>query len=139
LTPALSGYQHQLEGIHARMAEIRSALGKKTPATTRPKRKMSAAGRARIAAAQRASWAASKKQAAPAKPKRRLSAAGRAAIVAATEKRWEAVRAAKVQPKAAAAAKRSARKAKPAPRQKAAAKKVAAEPAPAPVPQAAGE
>ena len=97
LSAALVGYQHQLEGIQARIAEIRSVLGLKAPANARPKWTMSAAGRARIAAAQRARWAASKKQAAPKreKPKRRLSAAGRAAIVAATKKRWAAVRAAK--------------------------------------------
>ena len=95
LSAALAGYQHQLAGIHARMAEIRSALGVKGPARATPNRTMSAAGRASIAAAQRARWAASKKQAAAAKPKPRLSAAGRAAIVAATKKRWAAVRAAK--------------------------------------------
>ena len=99
LTAAVAGYQHQLEGVQARMAEIRSALGVKGPSSAMPTRKISAAGRARMAAAQRARWAASKKQAAPAskpaKATRRLSAAGRAAIVAATKKRWAAVRAAK--------------------------------------------
>jgi hypothetical protein len=104
LEAALVGYQEQLDSIHARMAEIRSALGGKAPATTgaaptaSPKRRISAAGRARMAAAQRKRWAESRQQAGPskpAKPKRRLSAAGRAAIVAATKKRWAAIRAEK--------------------------------------------
>jgi hypothetical protein len=104
LQAALVGCQHQIDDIQARMAEIRGALGVKTPTkagagpTGKPRRKISAAGRARIAAAQRKRWAESRPQAKrsqPAKPKRRLSAAGRAAIVAATKKRWAAVRAEK--------------------------------------------
>jgi hypothetical protein len=104
LQAALVGCQHQIEAIHARMAEIRGALGEKARAkdgaapTAGPKRKMSAAGRARIAAAQHKRWAESERQAKPEKPvkaKRRLSAEGRAAIVAATKKRWAALRAEK--------------------------------------------
>jgi hypothetical protein len=86
-------------------AEIRGALGEKAPRkagaapTAKLRRKISAAGRARIAAAQRKRWAESrpKSKAAskPVKSKRRLSAAGRAAIIAATKKRWAAVRAEK--------------------------------------------
>jgi len=103
LQAALVGCQHQIDDIQARMAEIRAALGVKTPRkagapTDRPRRKISAAGRARIAAAQRKRWAESRPQAKaekPAKPKRRLSAAGRAAIIAATKKRWAALRAEK--------------------------------------------
>jgi hypothetical protein len=61
------------------------------------RRTMSAAGRARVAAAQKARWAALKKQQAqpahPTKPKKRkMSAAGLKAIRAATKKRWEAYR-----------------------------------------------
>lgn len=148
LKAALVGYQHQLDGIHARMAEIRSALGRNAPAnaiaaaTARPTRRISAAGRARIAAAQRKRWAESRRQAGPSqpvKPKRRLSAAGRAAIVAATKKRWAAVRAANAS--AAAAAKQSPkhRAPKQAPGKKATVRKGGAKPAPAPVPQTAGE
>jgi hypothetical protein len=107
LQAALAGYQQQMDAINTRMAEIRSILGGKAPApagsttTGKPRRKISAAGRARIAAAQRKRWAGSRgpakaaKPSKPAKAKRRLSAAGRAAIVAATKKRWAAVRAAK--------------------------------------------
>ena len=97
LRAALVGCQHQIDDIQARMAEIRGALGVKTKAkagapTVTTRRKISAAGRARIAAAQRKRWAESRPQARPVKAKRRLSAAGRAAIVAATKKRWDAVR-----------------------------------------------
>lgn len=59
-------------------------------------RKMSAAGRRRIAAAQRARWAKAKGEATAAdyeqpvvrKKRRKMSAAGRAAIAAAQKKRW---------------------------------------------------
>jgi hypothetical protein len=61
-------------------------------ATPKKKRKMSAAGRARIRAAQKARWAENKKaksKAAPArKPKRQMSAAARAKISAAQKIRW---------------------------------------------------
>ena len=62
---------------------------------------MSAEGRARIAAAQKARWAKAKvlKTAAPAsaeKPaKRKMSAAGRARIIAAQKARWAKVKAGK--------------------------------------------
>src|ERR1035437_3388933 len=69
------------------------------PATAK-KRRMSAAGRRRIALAQKKRWAAlkadQKRKQAPAaqtQPKKRvISAAGRARIVAATKKRWAAWR-----------------------------------------------
>jgi hypothetical protein len=72
LQAALAGYQQQLEHIEAKMAEVRrllragSATAKSTAsakaeparAGRRPrKHRMSAEGRARIAAAQRARWA----------------------------------------------------------------------------------
>ena len=56
-------------------------------------RKMSAAARARIGAAQKARWAKVKGQAP--RPKRKMSAAGRARIVAAQKARWAKMRAAK--------------------------------------------
>ena len=68
---------------------------------TKRKRKMSAAGRAAIAAGARARWAkvkAAKGASTPkavAKPKRRLSAAGKARIIAATKARWAKFYAAK--------------------------------------------
>jgi hypothetical protein len=67
------------------------------PAKGGRKRKMSAAGRAAIAAAARARWAKLKGTTTAAKParKRKMSAAGRAAISAAAKARWAKLRAAK--------------------------------------------
>jgi hypothetical protein len=64
------------------------------PAEPARKRKMSAAAKARISAAQKALWAERKKAAAPGKatpsPKKKggISAAGRARIIAGTKARW---------------------------------------------------
>ena len=72
LQAALVGYQRQLEEIQAKMSELRRRLGTRTNGSiavktvrTQPRRKhrMSAEGRARIAAAQRARWAKAKKSA----------------------------------------------------------------------------
>jgi hypothetical protein len=100
LAAALIGYKTELSKIDAKMAELRAQL-RDSPATNgtgRTARKsggMSAAGRRRIAAAQRKRWAALKNaKAETAKPKRKISAAGRAAIVKAVKARWAAVRAA---------------------------------------------
>ena len=108
LEMAIVGYQSQLGGILAKIADIKAQLGQSGPG--RPKaaatatdqaaprrRTISKAGRARIAAAQRARWAAQKKQQAqpaqPVKPKKRkFSAAGLKAIREATKKRWAAYR-----------------------------------------------
>src|SRR5205809_4453905 len=73
-------------------AAICGGTGRSTAAPTVPKKRtMSAAGRRRVAAAQRKRWAELKKaQTEKAKPvkKRKLSAAGRKRIIAATKKRW---------------------------------------------------
>ena len=74
LAAALVGYQHQLNEIQSKIAEIRGKLGKgpavrstrpAAPIAAREKhrktRRMSAEGRARIAEAQRARWAKVKK------------------------------------------------------------------------------
>jgi tape measure domain-containing protein len=72
LEAALVGYQQHLQQIEAKMAELRRMLGqaptavraaKRTPkaAARKQKHRMSAEGRARIAAAQRARWAKVKK------------------------------------------------------------------------------
>ena len=115
LEMAIVGYQSEIERVSARIADIKAQLAQRGPG--RPKatvaaatvvtatdqaapanrRTISKAGRARIAAAQRARWATQKKQQAqpaqPAKPtKRKLSAAGKRAIIAATKKRWVAYR-----------------------------------------------
>jgi hypothetical protein len=110
LAAAIEGFEAQKKHIDTQIAEIRQKLGggssaepAATPGPGRKRRKMSAAGRKRIAEAQRKRWAASRKgSAAPAKaakpetqkPKRKLSAAGRKRIIEATKKRWAAVRAA---------------------------------------------
>jgi hypothetical protein len=108
LTAAIEGLEAQKQRIDAHIAEIRQRLtgGSAGPAATpepgRKRRKVSAAGRKRMAEAQRKRWAAKKRSgAAPAvsksesgKPKRKLSAAGRKRIVEATKKRWALVRAA---------------------------------------------
>ena len=77
-------------------AEIRAVAGSKR----RGRRKMSAAAREKIAAAQRARWAKQKGTAAPAsvvKTKRKggMSEAGRARIAAAQKARWAKVKAGK--------------------------------------------
>jgi hypothetical protein len=59
----------------------------------RAKRKMSAAGRARIAAAQRARWA-KVKGAKPKVAKRKMSAAAKARLAAAARRRWAKAKAA---------------------------------------------
>jgi hypothetical protein len=103
---AILGYQSEVEKLSAKIADIKEQLGHRGPgrpkaaATTtvqaapQKRRTISKAGRASIAAAQRARWAAQKRQQAqPAKPKKRkMSAAGLKAIREATQKRWAAYR-----------------------------------------------
>ena len=100
---AISGFEEQRRRLDEQIAELRGmrtgATQTAPPASGPPRRKMSAAGRKAIAAAQRKRWAALKgdaaaPEAAPKKAKRKLSAAGRAAIVAALKKRWAAKKAA---------------------------------------------
>jgi hypothetical protein len=112
LEMAIIGYQSEVQRISAKIADIKAQLGQPGPGWPKatvasatatdqaaaPKRHtISKAGRARVAAAQRARWAAQKRQPAqPAKPKKRkLSAAGLKAIREATKKRWAAYRKAK--------------------------------------------
>ena len=108
LQAALIGLGAQRQRIDGQITEIRRLLGSNprsapvsTPeAASRRKRTMSAAARARIAAAQRKRWADSKAASAPAAPKkavrkRKLSAAGRKAIAEAAKRRWAALREAK--------------------------------------------
>jgi len=102
----------QIESLQAELASVFSGLSAaiapasasaKSNVTKSPRKKgkMSAAGRARIIAAQKARWA--KVKAAPivepvaAKPKKKkgqMSAAGRANIIAAQKARWAKVKAA---------------------------------------------
>ena len=124
LAMALVGYEAEKAKIDEAIREIRSQIGQRGPgrpatgATTPPKWRLSAAARARIAAAQRKRWAAIKKaQAESAKPKRKLSAAARKSIGDAARKRWAAVRKAaakKTKPGAKKTAKAVAKPAEPA-------------------------
>ena len=59
------------------------------------RKKMSAAGRRAIAAAQKARWAKVKTAAKPAKKRKKMSAAGRARIAAFQKARWAKIKAAK--------------------------------------------
>src|SRR5215467_5014928 len=85
LNAALIGYQKELERIQGKIAELHKQLGKRPAASSQAdsrrarKHHVSAAGRARIAAAQRKRWAAAKRAAAP--KKRKLTAEQRAALV----------------------------------------------------------
>ena len=104
---AILGFEQQKRHLDAQIAELRAmrnggsqnAGSETATASVRPRRRMSAAGRKAIAAAQRKRWAALKDGAAPEKAakrtKRKLSPEGRAAIVAALKKRWAAKKAAK--------------------------------------------
>jgi hypothetical protein len=85
--------KQEIEGLEKELGQI---LGDEPPAA-RPaprsrKRKMSAAAKARISAAQKARWAERKQAVAPAKvtprKKRIISPAGRARIIAGTKARW---------------------------------------------------
>ncbi len=85
----------ELQGISAALAAFGNTYGKQTGT-----RRLSAAARARIGAAQRARWAkvrASKSTGrnGTATPKRTMSAAARKRIAAAQRARWAKVRAAK--------------------------------------------
>ena len=86
----------KIEALNNKLASILGAPAS-TPAKARKKRGMSAAGRAAVAAAQKARWAKIKGgkpiAKAPAK-KRKMSAAGRARISAAAKARWAKAKAA---------------------------------------------
>jgi len=135
---AIAGFEQQKLRIDAQISELRAMLdgsarepASTTVPTSRKRRKMSAEGRARIAAAQKARWAKVRGEfepvkAEPAKPKRRLSAAGRRNIVAALKKRWAAKRTEAAGKSKPAATKKSA----PA-RKKVVVKKAAVKAAPA--------
>jgi len=87
--------KEQIENLEVELAAI---AGNATPTVevVRKRRGMSAAGRARIAAAQRARWAKLKGTNHEEAPKRRkkMSAAGRAKIAAAARARWAKAKAA---------------------------------------------
>ena len=91
--------------IKDKIQSLENELGRILGASIKPvaavapkkKRKMSAAGRAKIAAAARARWAKFKGRKSVAKPikkaRRKMSAAGRAKIAAAARARWKTAKA----------------------------------------------
>jgi hypothetical protein len=98
---AIAGFEQQKKRLDAQIAELRQMLNPSATDGSAPTpvgRRMSAAARGRIAAAQRKRLAEARKQAgatsAPtaARKKRRLSAAGQKAIIEATKRRWAAFR-----------------------------------------------
>ena len=87
------------ERIDALQEKLSQLLGAPEPAPVivtgkRKRKKISAAGIARIRAAQKARWAAIKKGNAAPKRKRKVSAAGRAKLAALARARWAKVKAA---------------------------------------------
>jgi hypothetical protein len=83
---------NQLQGISAALSAFSATYGKPNGA----RGKMSAAGRARMAEAQRQRWAKVKAKNAVATPKKRMmSAAARMKIAAAQRLRWAKVKAGK--------------------------------------------
>ena len=96
----------QIDALNAELAQLLgspAAASVAVPGKRGPKKGgMSAAGRARIAEAQRRRWAKTKGESPaepaadkPAKKKRKMSAAGRAAIIAAQKARWAKAKALK--------------------------------------------
>ncbi len=86
--------KRQIASLETKLERILGGRPQARLGRPRKKRKfrMSAAGRARIVAAQKARWAKVKGKSA--KPKRRMSAAGRARIAAAARARWAKAKAA---------------------------------------------
>jgi hypothetical protein len=77
----------QLNGLNAALAAFGETYGK----TSRPRRKLSAASRAKIGRAQKARWAKQKSGSSTVRkraPKRHISPEGRARIAAAARARW---------------------------------------------------
>ena len=124
---AIEGFESQKRRIDSQIDELRQLLngGSAEPGaesgTPARKRKISAAGRRRMAAAQKARWAKIRGEAEPTSSasrtqtgkEKKLSAAGRKAISEATKRRWAAKRAeAQSKPTVAkkAASKKSASK-----------------------------
>jgi hypothetical protein len=90
-----AGIKHKIETLQKQFARL---LGGTAGAAPGKRRKLSAAGRARIAAAARARWAKVKGRKSAAKPvrkvRRKMSAAARAKIAAAARARWAKAKAA---------------------------------------------
>jgi hypothetical protein len=83
----------QIRHVDAALTVLRKVNGTHASQVTAPT--ISAAGRKRIAAAQRARWAKVRGKAKVATPKRTMSASSRRKIAAAQRRRWAKARAAK--------------------------------------------
>jgi hypothetical protein len=105
LTSLSSKQLRRAADLKDKIQSLENELGRILGASIKPvaagapkkKRKMSAAGRAKIAAAQKARWAKVKGRKSVAKPvkkaRRKMSAAGRAKIAAAARARWKKAKA----------------------------------------------
>ena len=125
IVAAIEGFESQKRRIDSRIDELRQLLNADraeaaaTSGAPARKRKVSAAGRRKMAAAQKARWARIRAEAEPAsslaaaKPERqerKLSAAGRKAISEATKKRWAMKRAEAQKAQSTVARKAAAKK-----------------------------
>jgi hypothetical protein len=90
LTSVLNVLEQERTRLGSELARLNNALSALTGTGPSRKGRMSAAGRARIAAAQRARWAKAKgrKVVPVTAPKRRMSPAARTKIAAAQKTRW---------------------------------------------------
>lgn len=103
LTPAqlrhAADLKEKIEALQQQLSHLQGDSAAAAPPAGRAKRKISAAGIAKIRAAQKLRWAKVKGTAANAKPgkrgPRKMSAAARAKIAAAQKKRWAAFHAAR--------------------------------------------
>ena len=93
--------KERIDALQEKLGQLLGALAPAPAAAAaapKKRKKISAAGIARIRAAQKARWAAIKKGKAPGKPapkkKRNVSAAGRARLAALARARWAKVKAA---------------------------------------------
>jgi hypothetical protein len=88
----------KIEALENKLSKLAGSAAKPVAAEVpKKRRKMSAAGKARIVAAQKARWAKvnANKAAMPAKKKFTMSAAAKARISAAAKARWAKIKAAK--------------------------------------------
>ena len=87
----------KLETLQAQLDEVLGGNGGEVPIPFRKKRRMSAAGRAAIAAGARKRWAKYRggpAVSASAKPRRKMSAAAKARMSAVAKERWKKAKAA---------------------------------------------
>jgi hypothetical protein len=91
-----AGIKHKIESLQKKLTSL--LVGTAGAAAPRKRRKMSAAGRRKIAAAARARWAKIRGRKSAAKPvkkaRRKMSAAARAKIAASARARWRKAKAA---------------------------------------------